>query len=499
MKVIKRNIYPIVVFITGACVLVIELVALRILSPFFGGTLYSTTSVITVILTALSFGYYVGGRYSDKHPEPKPFYLFIAISGLLTLALYFLSFFILPFAPLALGITWGPLLMATILFFAPAFFWGMLSPYAITLESKKKTKKEIGSVSGRVFFASTAGSICGSLLTGFFLVPRFGVNSIMLSVSVILVLLGLIGGFKSGFSLKKTLVVLSLLVAFFYLSLIASNFRSPSVLYDTDGIYERIRVVEQEHKGVKGRLLRLDASASSGIEIETGDLLFTYTKYADLYKYTDIEVKDTLVLGAGAYTIPDWLTKNDENILVDAVDIEPTLYEIGKEYFGVSDTKRITPIVSDGRTYVNSIDKKYDYVYLDMFASSLTPPEHLMTTEFYESVKNVMQDNSIIIVNAIGNPSDGKPNLLLSEIKTMESVFDDTYYFTTDDNDHMARQNYIFVAFNGDVNWQWDESEQSEEFLSHLIEEEYDLDGQIVFTDDYAPVEWLGAKMVVKR
>ena len=499
MELLKRNIYPIVVFVTGACVLVIELVALRILSPYFGGTLYSTTSVITVILTALSLGYYVGGRYSDRHPEPKPFYLFIAISGLLTLALYFLSFFLLPIAPLVLGITWGPLLMSIILFFAPAFFWGMLSPYAITLESKKKTKKEIGSVSGRVFFASTAGSICGSLLTGFFLVPRFGVNSIMLSVSSLLILLGLVGAIKSGFRLKKSLGLIAVFALFFYLSLAASKLRSPSVLYDTDGVYERIRVVEREHKGLKGRLLRLDASASSGIEIETGDLLFTYTKYADLYKYIDIEVKDTLVLGAGAYTIPDWLTKNDKNIVVDAVDIEPTLYEIGKKYFGVSDTKRITPIVSDGRTYVNSIDKKYDYIYLDMFASSLTPPEHLMTKEFFESVKNVMKDNSIIIVNAIGNPSDGKPNLLLSEIKTMESVFDDTHYFTTDDDNHMSRQNYIFVGFNGDVNWHWDESEQSKEFLSHLIEEEYDLNGQIVFTDDYAPVEWLGAKMVVKR
>mgnify|MGYP003502850254 CR=1 FL=1 len=47
------------VFVTGAAVLVLEIAATRLLSPYYGSTLYTVSSVITVVLGALSLGYYV--------------------------------------------------------------------------------------------------------------------------------------------------------------------------------------------------------------------------------------------------------------------------------------------------------------------------------------------------------------------------------------------------------------------------------------------------------
>ena len=57
---------PVVVFLTGACVLVVEVLAVRVLSPYYGNTVFTVSSVISVVLLALSVGYYVGGGIADQ-------------------------------------------------------------------------------------------------------------------------------------------------------------------------------------------------------------------------------------------------------------------------------------------------------------------------------------------------------------------------------------------------------------------------------------------------
>ena len=93
MHLFKKYILLSVVFVTGACVLVIEIVAVRVLSPYYGNTIFSVSSVITVILAALSIGYYAGGRLADRRPSYNLFYGIIVTSGAMVLALHLLAFF----------------------------------------------------------------------------------------------------------------------------------------------------------------------------------------------------------------------------------------------------------------------------------------------------------------------------------------------------------------------------------------------------------------------
>src|SRR5690606_10833246 len=93
---LKRALLPFTVFVTGGCVLVIEIVAVRILAPYFGNTIYSFSSVISVVLAALSVGYWIGGRLADRHPSKKLFFGIIALSGLLVLAAQVLQTGLLP-------------------------------------------------------------------------------------------------------------------------------------------------------------------------------------------------------------------------------------------------------------------------------------------------------------------------------------------------------------------------------------------------------------------
>src|SRR5688572_427718 len=131
VRFFRRVTLPFTVFVTGGCVLVIEIVATRILAPYFGNTIYSVSSVISVVLAALSVGYWVGGRLADRHPSKKLFFGIIALSGVLVLCIQLMQASLLPALGYKLPLTVGPLVLSCILFFFPSFILGMLSPFAI--------------------------------------------------------------------------------------------------------------------------------------------------------------------------------------------------------------------------------------------------------------------------------------------------------------------------------------------------------------------------------
>ena len=192
LRFIKKNHIPLTVFITGGCVLVVEVVAVRILSPFFGSTIYTVSSIISTILAALSFGYYYGGKISENNPAKTNFYFIIFLSGIALIATHLIGKILLPIFSYHLPLTYGPLLFASLLFFLPAFLMGLLSPYAVKLQSLEKSQGGVGAIAGTLFFWSTLGSISGSILTGFFFIPSFGIDAIVISTGAVLIILGLI-------------------------------------------------------------------------------------------------------------------------------------------------------------------------------------------------------------------------------------------------------------------------------------------------------------------
>src|SRR3989344_1494140 len=207
---LKKFAVPLSVFITGACVLIIEIVAIRILSPYFGNTIYTVSGVITVVLLALSLGYYFGGKLADKYPEEKNFYGIIMLSGASVILLHLFSMIFLPVFGYKLPLIQGPIISSIILFFFQSFLLGMLSPFAIKLQKLRLENLGVGSASGQIFFWSTLGSIFGSLSSGFFLIPNFGVDRIMIGIGLLLIILGVSGMLK--ITLKRKVVLTVILV-----------------------------------------------------------------------------------------------------------------------------------------------------------------------------------------------------------------------------------------------------------------------------------------------
>src|SRR5688572_4445989 len=121
------------VFLTGMAILIVEVAATRILAPYFGNSIFTFSSVIGIILAALSLGYYLGGRLADRRPSNFMFYGLIAAGGVSVLLLQLLNLMLLPRIAYQLSMIHGPLYISLLLFLLPALLIGMLSPFAIKL------------------------------------------------------------------------------------------------------------------------------------------------------------------------------------------------------------------------------------------------------------------------------------------------------------------------------------------------------------------------------
>lgn len=423
------------VFITGACVLVIEIVAVRVLSPYFGSTIFTVSSVISVILVALSIGYYVGGRFADRHPSLHWFFGIILVSGLLVLLIHFLSLLVLPILSLLLSLAAGPLVASVVLFLVPALLLGTLSPYAIKLQTVLVPEQGIGSVSGVMFFWSTLGSIVGSLLAGFVLIPALGIDSIFIATGSVLFLLGLIPLMVLGLKRKQFIKATAGFVMLVSISTATTMQIEGAMLYSTDGVYEKILIYDDVYQGRPIRMFQQDRSASGAMFLDSDnptDLVFDYTKYYSLYKLFQPDVKEALVIGGGAYSIPKALQAELPEARVTVSEIEPSLFALAQEYFDVEPNERLVNSTVDGRRLLRESEQAYDLIFSDVYYSLYSVPAHFTTVEFFELAKEKLAPDGVFLANLIGNLSRQEPSLIFSELNTFRQVFPNSYFFAVD-------------------------------------------------------------------
>ena len=177
-----------VAFITGAIVMSFEMLGSRYLAPAFGAGIYTWASLISTVLAALCAGYFLGGYAADRYPSPLILGATVAIGSIYMLLLPAFSEEIVQFFAWQIDdIRLGSLAAAMAIMLFPVTFLGMYSPFAIRL--LMESKANAGTVSGTVYGISTAGSILGTLVTTFFLIPLIGTRAITISLGI----LGLVG------------------------------------------------------------------------------------------------------------------------------------------------------------------------------------------------------------------------------------------------------------------------------------------------------------------
>jgi len=173
-----------VAFWSGFFVMGVELLGGRLLAPNFGSSIYVWGAIIAVFMLALSLGYLAGGRWSQRDPSLKRLALLLGLAALTALPVLVLSGEVLENLAIAVpDPRFGSLAGSALLFFVPTFFSGMVSPYCVRL--LVDDEKTSGRRAGQLYFVSTFGSAAGTIMTSFYLVLWFEVNTIIIGLITI--------------------------------------------------------------------------------------------------------------------------------------------------------------------------------------------------------------------------------------------------------------------------------------------------------------------------
>ncbi|MCH7883582.1 fused MFS/spermidine synthase, partial [Patescibacteria group bacterium] len=345
------------VFITGATVLMLEILGTRIIAPYFGSSLYVWSSLISVTILSLAIGYFLGGWVADKKPEFKLLYLFIFLIGFVLLIIPRVDSTVLIFAS-SYGVRLGSLVATSILFVIPMVLLGAVSPYAIKLSANRL--QNIGMTAGGIYAVATLGSFVGAILTGFFLIPYIGIEAIITSFAVLLFIIASI-----WFLISRKFIFLLILLPVVFFPSIPSSYIATSqtemdgkVIYKTQSMLGEIKVIDKRIH----RVLLIDGSTQAWVE--RGEIMNTSSSFAQkvpFIYFINPEIKDVLVLGLGSGILSRDL-EDKFGLRVDTVDIDENVLYVAREFFGFEGSIYI----EDARTFIRNTEKKYDAVIFDI-------------------------------------------------------------------------------------------------------------------------------------
>ena len=482
----KKYKLEIIVFLSGAIGMGLELIAARVLSPYVGSSNVVWTSIIGIILVSMSLGYWLGGKKADKEASGNVLSRLLLGSALFTSIIPLLETIVVrEFAGIVSNLIVAAILCAIIVFSIPSFILAMISPFAVKMKSMQET--EIGSLSGRISSLSTIGSITGTFLMGFVLIPNIGVTNINIGITILLVVMSILA--RDDINKKYILSTISLVVVMIILMFIGKwvfKLANPEILVDTDSQYSRIWVKQVNTAKTTYKTLQVDTGLESYIDTETGEMGAMYLRYYDLFEYLNKDAKSTLMIGGAAYTYPIHYLQKYQDKTIDVVEIDEKMTQIAEEQFGLNaKDKRLKIYTQDGRSYLNYSENKYDTILIDAF-KGLNAPFELTTYEALVHAKNMLNDNGIVLTNIISSLEGEDTDFIEYEYATYKAVFDDVKIFQVQDRDYTESQNLILVGIKGNPQINEDKYEEYKNYLNMEITN-FKTDKNIV-TDDFAPI-----------
>lgn len=485
----------VVVFICGAVVMAYEIVGARIVSPYIGTSTYIWTSLIGVILAALSIGYWIGGRLADRKPLVSILAFAIFISGgLISMTILINEAVLSLIATARIGLELKAVLAAIFLFAPASVSLGFVIPYATKL--RISSLDDTGKTVGRLNALSTVGSIFGTFLAGFVLIPFVGSNRSLYLIAASLFLLSVI---------LTPLVISRISIAsllLFVSGVAATEFSAYSAKHtlgitNIDTLYSRIRIFDtvERKTGRKITALTTDPySVQSAIFHDSDDLALEYTKFYHLVGHYRPDHRRTLMIGGAGYSFPrEYLRKYNES-RIDVVEIDAGVTQAARDHFRLVDDDRLSIFHEDGRIFLNDADTaKYDAVMMDAFGSLFSIPFHLTTVEAVKQIHRVLDDDGVVILNLGSAVSGDAAGFFNAAFATYRAVFEFVDVYKVDpmrpDTD---LQNIILVASKKKIA---SPAGLDDTHYAHLLGNKVSVapEDDRILTDDLAPVEYFSS------
>jgi spermidine synthase len=415
-----------IIFVSGAAVLALELLASRIMTPYFGVSLYIWTGILSITLVSLAIGYRLGGRLaaSPAATRPRLLGLYAAMPAIAALAIV-AACLVYPFAFAALAratLVGGAFAACLVLLFVPLVAASAMNPLLVAiLMIRGKADHAADAGAGKVFFVSTLGSVAGVVLTAFGLIPYVSNFSAVLCIAIALGLLTLAFTVLAREKIASGGLIMALAgaacVSAGALLIGADAYTGRQGPYSWLGVQWR---VEGSFKSLFGtvKVLRSDADPASerfvriyfqdGLTQNSVDSaqrstsFYTYALEGLAHAYQPA-MRSALVLGLGAGVVPMALAKRGAR--VDVVDIDPVAPRVARAHFGF-DPAAVRTHEADARTFLRNCSGGYDVVVIDLFHGDGTP-DYLVTREFFEDLRQCLGSKGIAVFNTFADLTQG--------------------------------------------------------------------------------------------
>jgi tetratricopeptide (TPR) repeat protein/predicted membrane-bound spermidine synthase len=497
------------VFISSACIMVLELVAGRIIARHLGASLYTWTSVIGVVLMGITIGNYLGGRIADRFPAKKALASLLGISSAACVIVIILNNLVGEWFWLW-KLSW-PIhifLHVSLVFILPSTLLGTISPVVAKMALDKGLPT--GRTVGDIYAWGVAGSIIGTFLTGFYLIAAMGTIAIIWIVAAVLLLMAILYWHRLLVLYMWAVIFIVLMTMGMAPAKWAESAGSalwvrkpadPSILYETESQYCYIAVRQLSQKPDRRAFVEDKLLHSEIIMDDVLNLQYFYSRiYAALTHGLAKGKLSTMVIGGGGYAYPQYLEKRWPGSRIDVVEIDPAVTEAAIQAFGLDRNSSINTITMDARNYVDELLSRqrsgeeiprYNFIYEDAF-NDYSVPFQLVTREFNDKIAKILTDDGVYIINMIDTFDNGR--FLGAVINTLEETFPYVHVVAAYATLSSERETYVIIVSKcyfepESILTGYDKNLK----LWYLSESDKNLlkgkSRGIVLTDDYVPVE----------
>lgn len=491
-------------FFAGMSVMAVELGASRLLAPYFSSSQIVWTIIIGTIMIAMALGNIYGGKSADKSPNPDKLY------GRILIAAVWIALIPVAGKYIVLGIS--ALLIFTVnnnfliiaafcacmvIFVFPLFLLGTVTPslakYSVSsLDDSGRTVGTLGAF-------NTIGSIIGTFVPTFVTIPAVGTSITFLIFAGILIVLSVIYFVSSRVGYKKIIISGVIFVSCCVFGHGDSfAFWQKDLTYEGESIYNYLQVSEDDKQvSLSTNVLFGVQSVYMKDDTLTG-LYYDYAMAAPLMvPDKNPDSMEVLILGMGTGTYATQCRKYFGDMNIEGVEIDEKITKLSRKYFALPDDINVTTY--DGRAFLNASDRKYDVIMVDAY-QDITIPFQMSSVEFFRLVKSHLNENGVMVVNMnMRGNDDGDINQYLAD--TISSVFGNVYTVEVDNSTNRE----LFASDNNDMMGVLNDNisgikDADLRFMMNKVRDNsiaYNA-GKLIMTDDNAPVELLGMKVIDK-
>ncbi|NOS71362.1 MAG: fused MFS/spermidine synthase [Verrucomicrobia bacterium] len=420
--------------VTGAAIMIVEILGAKMLSPFVGLSHFVWTAQIAVTLVALACGYYVGGRLADRSQNPSGLYwAILAAAGYLVLTVLIcepVAYWCLDFK-----LAVGSLLASTFLFFIPLALLAMTGPFLIRVVTSSVAA--VGSTAGRLTAVGTLGSFAGTVCIGYLMLPLLPNSVSMYLTAAALTLVS--AGYFLLFSRRSRAALTTAAVLTVCIAGLASRSHTRHYVdyierFGGNSHFGDLQVLDRRNDTL--RLFSNDSLIQNTYDTGRKQSVSMFTHMlAGLARTYTTNINDVLCVGLGVGIVPMDFAR--QGARVDVVEINPAVVPVAVKFFDLEPDK-LKISIDDGRHFLNGCRKQYDVIVLDAFLGD-SSPSHLMTREAFAAMRRVLRPGGTLVINAFCHLEADRDFFASSLSRTLEAVFPGVRMHS-DDN-----QNY-FVA-----------------------------------------------------